>query len=99
MKPIISFFFMVISFGFVFNCSGVNNQLEVNKSDIQYSKPQASTNMIKGEKVGFELWVDNHKWEIYDSKDTVFIDFRNMLVPGGRIVARAGRHRARHGQP
>jgi len=92
MKPIISFFFMVISFGFVFNCSSVNNRVEVNKSDIQYSRPQASTNMIKGEKVGFELWVDNNKWEIYDSKDTVFIDFRNMLGSQGTGLSHVLRH-------
>jgi hypothetical protein len=82
---------MAISLGFIFCCTGVNTQVEIDKSGIQYSKPQASTNLIKGEKVGYELWVDKTKWEIYDSSDTVFIDFKNML--GSLIVNGEGQHR------
>jgi hypothetical protein len=92
MKPIISFFSMAISFGFIFCCSGVNTQVELDKSGIQYSKPQASTKLIKGEKVDYELWVDKNTWEIYDSKDTVFIDFRNMLGSQGTGLSHVLRH-------
>jgi len=92
MKPIIFSFFMMISFGFVFGCTGVNNQVELDKSGIQYSMPQASTKLIKGEKVDYELWVDKNKWEIYDSKDTVFIDFRNMLGSQGIGLSHVLRH-------
>jgi hypothetical protein len=83
---------MVISFGFIFSCSGVNTQVELEKSRIQYSKPQASTKLIKGEKVDYELWVDKNKWEIYDSSDTVFIDFRNMLGSQGTGLSHVLRH-------
>ena len=92
MKPIISFFFMAISFGFLFSCTGVNTQVEIDKSGIQYSKPQASTKFIKGEKVDYELWVDKTKWEIYDSSDTVFIDFKNMLGSQGTGLSHVLRH-------
>lgn len=92
MKPIIFSFFMTISFGFVFSCTGVNSQVELEKSGIQYSMPQASTKLIKGEKVDYELWVDKNKWEIYDSKDNVFIDFRNMLGSQGIGLSHVLRH-------
>ena len=83
---------MTISFGFVFSCTGVNSQVELEKSGIQYSMPQASTKLIKGEKVDYELWVDKNKWEIYDSKDNVFIDFRNMLGSQGVGLSHVLRH-------
>lgn len=92
MKPIIFSFFMTISFGFVFSCTGVNSQVELDKSNIQYSMPQASTKLIKGEKVDYELWVDKNKWEIYDSRDNVFIDFRNMLGSQGIGLSHVLRH-------
>ena len=92
MKYRISFFFMAISFGFIFSCTGVNTQVEIDKSDIQYSRPQASTKLIKGEKVDYELWVDKNKWQIYDSSDTVFIDFRNMLGSQGTGLSHVLRH-------
>jgi hypothetical protein len=92
MKPIIFSFFMTISFGFVFSCTGVNSQVELDKSGIQYSMPQASTKLIKGEKVDYELWVDKNKWEIYDSRDNVFIDFRNMLGSQGIGLSHVLRH-------
>ena len=83
---------MMISFGFIFSCTGVNSQVELDKSGIQYSMPQASTKLIKGEKVNYELWVDKNKWEIYDSKDNVFIDFRNMLGSQGIGLSHVLRH-------
>jgi hypothetical protein len=92
MKPIILFFFMAISCGFFISCTGVNTRVEIDKSDIQYSKPQASTKLVKGEKVGYELWVDNTKWEIYDSEDSVFKDFRNMLGDQGTGLSHVLRH-------
>ena len=48
--------------------------------------------LIKGEKVDYELWVDKNKWEIYDSKDNVFIDFRNMLGNQGTGLSHVLRH-------
>jgi len=92
MKPIGLFFFTAISIGFIFSCTGIKSQVEIDKSDIQYSKPQASTKLVKGEKVGYELWVDNTKWEIYDSKDAVFKDFRNMLGNQGTGLSHVLRH-------
>ena len=92
MKPIGLFFFTAISIGFIFSCTGVKSQVEIDKSDIQYSKPQASTKLVKGEKVGYELWVDSTKWEIYDSKDAVFKDFRNMLGNQGTGLSHVLRH-------
>ncbi len=92
MKPIFFSFFMTISFGFVFSCTGVNTRIEIDKSDIQYSMPQASTKLIKGEKVDYELWVDKNKWEIYDSKDAVFIDFRNMQGSQGTGLSHVLKH-------
>ena len=92
MKPIISFFSMAISFGFIFCCTGANTQVDIGKSAIQYSKPKDSTKLIKGEKVDYELWVDKNKWEIYDSKDTVFIDFKNMLGNQGTGLSHVLRH-------
>jgi hypothetical protein len=48
--------------------------------------------LIKGGKVDYELWVDKNKWEIYDSRDTVFIDFRNMLGSQGTGLSHVLRH-------
>jgi hypothetical protein len=92
MKPKILFFFMALSFGFIFCCSGVNTQVDIGKSAIQYSKPKDSTKLIKGEKVDYALWVDQNKWAIYDSNDTVFIDFRNMLGSQGTGLSHVLRH-------
>ena len=92
MKPIILFFSMMVSFGFIFHCSGVNNQIDIDKSEIQYSKPDASNELLKGDKVDFELWVDNRKWQIYDSTDSIFIDFRNMLGTQGTGLSHVLRH-------
>ena len=92
MKLRIIFFIMAISVGFMISCSGVNTKDKFNKSSIQYFKPQASTKLIKGEKVNYELWVDKHKWEIYDSKDTVFKDFKNMLGNQGTGLSHVLRH-------
>jgi hypothetical protein len=83
---------MAISFGFIFSCTSVNTGVEIDKSVIQYFRPQASTKLIKGEKVDYELWVDKNKWEIYDSRDTVFIDFRNMLGSQGTGLSHVLRH-------
>jgi hypothetical protein len=83
---------MAISFGFIFSCTGVNTGVEIDKSVIQYFRPQASTKLIKGEKVDYELWVDKTKWEIYDSSDTVFIDFKNMLGSQGTGLSHVLRH-------
>ena len=92
MKPNIFFFFMAISCGLFFGCSGANSQFEIDKSDIQYSKPEASTKLVNGGKVGYELWVDGNKWEIYDSRDAVFKDFRNMLGSQGAGLSHVLRH-------
>jgi len=92
MKPQNLFFFIALSFGFIFCCSGVNTQVEIGKSAIQYSKPKDSTKLIKGEKVDYALWVDQNKWAVYDSNDTVFIDFRNMLGSQGTGLSHVLRH-------
>ena len=92
MKSIILFISMAICCGFFFSCIGANTQLEIDKSDIQYSKPKASTKLVNGGKVGYELWVDSNKWEIYDSKDAVFKDFRNMLGSQGTGLSHVLRH-------
>ena len=92
MKPQNLFFFMALSFGFIFCCTGANTQVDIGKSAIQYSKPKDSTKLIKGEKVDYALWVDKTKWEVYDSNDTVFIDFRNMLGSQGTGLSHVLRH-------
>lgn len=94
MKPVFLFFFMAISCGFIFACAGVNNRLEIERSGIQYSRPHSSTKMIKGDRVVWELWVDNDKWEIYGSKDAEFIDFRNMQGSQGTGLSHVLRHRS-----
>ncbi len=92
MKPRILFFFMAISSGFIFSCTGVNTLIELDKSGIQYSRPESSTKMIKGDKVAYELWIDKSKWEIYDAKDTGFIDFRNMQGSQGTGLSYVLKH-------
>lgn len=92
MKPIVFFFCLVLSFGFFMCCSGAKNQVEIIKSETQYSRPQASTTLLKGDKVHFEVWVDKHKWEIYDSSDTVFVDFKNLLGSQGTGLSHVLRH-------
>ncbi|MCG2779019.1 MAG: SHOCT domain-containing protein [Desulfobacterales bacterium] len=44
----------------------MNSQIELEKSGIQYSKPQTSTQLIKGEKVEYELWFNKNKWKVLD---------------------------------
>ena len=88
----IIFFFTAINIAFIFSCSGVNTNTELDKSSIQYFKPQASTKLIEGETVNYELWVDKNKWEIYDSKDRVFKDFKNMLGNQGTGLSHVLRH-------
>lgn len=94
MKPLIIFLLMVLSSGFVFGCAGVNDRLEIDRSRIQYSRPQSSTIVIKGDRVAYELWVDNEKWEIYGSKDAEFIDFRNMQGSQGTGLSHVLKHRS-----
>ncbi len=92
MKPIVLFFCLVFSFGFFMCCSGAKNQVEISKSKTQYFRPQASTTLLKGDQVHFEVWVDNHKWEIFDSSDTVFVDFKNLLGSQGTGLSHVLRH-------
>ncbi len=92
MKPRILFFFMAISCAFIFNCSGVNTRIELDKSGIQYSRSQSSTKMIKGDKVAYELWIDDNKWEAYDARDAGFIDFRNMQGSQGTGLSYVLKH-------
>ena len=92
MRPVILFFILAISCGFFLSCTGANTQLGIDRSSIQYVKPETSTKLVKGEKVDYELWVDNNKWEIYDSKDAVFKDFRNMLGSQGTGLSHVLRH-------
>ena len=94
MKPKILFFFLMSGCGFIFCCAGVNNRLDIEKSGIQYSRPHASTKLIKGNRVAYRLWVDSHKWQIYDANDREFIDFSNMQGDQGAGLSHVLKHRS-----
>lgn len=92
MKPRILILFITAGCAFLLSCTGVNPRIEMDKSDIQYTRPLAATKMIKGDKVAYELWIDKNKWEIYGSKDAGFIDFRNMQEGQGTGLSHVLKH-------
>jgi hypothetical protein len=65
------FFYPVtlIAFIWIISCAGMNSQIELEKSGIQYSKPQTSTQLVKGEKVEYELWFNKNKWKVLNHEN------------------------------
>ena len=56
----------------IIGCAGMSPQLELAKSEIQYSKPITSTHLIKGEIIKYDLWFDHDKWTVIDKEDPLF---------------------------
>ena len=45
---------------------------KLDKSQIQYSKPESSRGKIVGDKMQYELWYDTNKWRVFNKKSDVF---------------------------
>ena len=66
----------------IIGCTGMSPQLELEKSEIQYSKPQTSTHLIKGEIIKYDLWFDHDKWTVIDNEDPLFMALETFLEKG-----------------
>ncbi len=94
MRPRSFIFLVAISCGILLSCAGANNRYDIAKSGIQYSSPPASTGMIRGGNVAYQLWVDISKWEIYGTDDAGFIDFQNMQSGRDTGLSHVLKHRS-----
>jgi tetratricopeptide (TPR) repeat protein len=63
----------------IIGCAGMSPQLELAKSEIQYSKPKTSTHLIKGEIIKYDLWFDHDKWTVIDNEDPRFKMFETFF--------------------
>ena len=69
MRSIFFYPVTLIAVMWTIGCAGMNSQIELERSGIQYSKPQTSTQLIKGEKVEYELWFNKNKWKVLDHEN------------------------------
>lgn len=51
--------------------------VEIKRSGIEYSKPQLSSQVVKGKRVEYELWFDK-KWQIVDPKSNDYKFFKEV---------------------
>lgn len=65
----------------IISCAGVSPNIE--KSSIQYSKPESSKEYIQGETVNYQLWFDSHKWNMYYSNFPTFQNMKSLLAKSG----------------
>ena len=56
----------------VFSCTGMNSQVKLEKSGIQYWRPQSSNGSVAGKKVAYQLWFDKNKWRVLDHEDSTY---------------------------
>jgi hypothetical protein len=66
----------------IIGCTGMSPQLELEKSEIQYSKPITSTHLIKGEIIKYDLWFDHDKWTVIDNENPIFMALETFLENG-----------------
>ena len=65
-------FFFLAFFSFVISttgCSDSNSKMTIEQSNVKYEKPGTSNQVLKGNKVEYELWYDGNQWEIYKKND------------------------------
>jgi hypothetical protein len=63
----LKFFFLAFS-SFVISttgCTDSNSRITIEQSDIKYEKPGTSNQVLKGNKVEYELWYNGNQWEIF----------------------------------
>ena len=63
----LKFLFLVLSSFMISTtgCSDSNSKTTIEKSDINYQKPGNSNQVLKGNRVEYELWYDGNLWEYY----------------------------------
>ena len=57
----------ILLFIFLAGCPDSGSKVQIEKSAVRYEKPAASTKVIRGRHVEFELWYDEGLWKIYES--------------------------------
>ena len=50
-------------------CSDSNSKVTIEKSNINYQKSGNSNQVLKGNRVEYELWYDGNQWQYYQKKD------------------------------
>jgi hypothetical protein len=67
----LKFFILVISCLMISTtgCSDSNSKITIEKSDINYQKPGTSNQVLKGNRVEYELWYDGNRWDFFVKND------------------------------
>lgn len=74
---------MVIVIVSIISCAGTNSQIELEKSEIKYSKPQTAKNLFEGKTVEYQLWFDKNKWKVTDPDDPLISDIKETIRKHG----------------
>lgn len=64
---IVSFFLVV----FIASCTDSNSKTAIEKSNIQYEKPETSNQVIEGNEVEYKLWYNDKMWKLHGKKDPI----------------------------
>ncbi len=64
---IVSFFLVV----FIASCTDSNSKTEIEKSNIQYEKPETSNQVIEGNEIEYKLWYNDKIWKLHGKKDPI----------------------------
>ena len=64
---IVSFFLVI----FIASCTDSNSKTAIEKSNIQYEKPETSNQVIEGNEVEYKLWYNDKMWKLHGKKDPI----------------------------
>ncbi|MCD4677202.1 MAG: SHOCT domain-containing protein [Desulfobacula sp.] len=76
MKSIFVYPVTFLAFIFIIGCVTTNPPTALERSLVRYSKPQTASQLIKGEKIEYELWYNANKWEVLDPIDSLYTDMK-----------------------
>jgi tetratricopeptide (TPR) repeat protein len=74
------------------SCYGMNSRITLQRSLIDYSKPQTSTERIKGEKVEYELWLNKTKWKNLDHENRNYKLLKRLMNNNNIYVSHVLNH-------
>jgi len=57
---------------FIISCAGTNPPVNIERSEIKYSKSQTATRLIEGKKAEYQFWFNNNKWKLVDHENPLF---------------------------
>ena len=67
----LKFFFLVFSCFIISTtgCSDSDSKITIEKSEINFQKPKTSNQVLKGNRVEYELWYDGNHWDFFAKND------------------------------